>query len=285
LGWEELMIATMLIENMKCPADDELISENSLSMHIMHDGHSVIFDMGASNKCLKNARKMGIDLENVDAVVISHGHKDHVGALRKFLEINKKAKVYIREEAFEDHCLDYRLFRRDIGIDRGILDEHGDRLVFVEGHAEILPGFYVFSDFSNKYEIFDFNKVYLKKENGNNVNDDFHHEQVLVLKMEKGLIIFSGCSHSGILNVLEAVHQKLPNTKVKAIMGGLHLVAIPLFMEVSERDIMDVGKGILSYEVGISYICHCTSRRGYRILKKAMGGKVAYFFTGSQVEI
>jgi len=279
------MISTMLVENMRCPADDELVSENSISMHISHEGKNVIFDLGSSNKCLDNAIKMGIDLTEVDAVVISHGHKDHAGGLARFLQINEKAKVYIKKEAFEKHFLNYRFYKRNISMDKMMQEEMRERFVLLESDTEILPGFHILTKFPKKYEIFDFNKIYLKEENKIKVKDDFEHELSLALKLEKGLVVFSGCSHTNILNVLEAVNKKFPKTKIKAIMGGLHLVAIPLFMEVKESQIIEIGKGILSYDVGITYVCHCTSRRGYRILKKVMHEKVAYFFTGSQIEI
>jgi len=279
------MITTMLIENLKCPADDELVSENGLSMHISHNGHNVLFDAGNSDKFAKNAKKMGISLKDVDAAVMSHGHKDHTNGLSKFLSINDYAKIYIKKSAFDDLLINYKVFKRKIGTDQRILEEHMDRFVFVDSFMEILPDFYLLTDFKNKYPKNEFNSIYMKKMDGRAVPDDFDHEMCMVLKMEKGLSVYTGCAHANILNMLDSVTKIFPDTRIRTVMGGLHLVGIPIFSEENAKGIHEIGEGLLSFNVKSTHTCHCTSRRGYRALKEVMHEKVSYFFTGSQVEL
>ncbi|MBQ2720991.1 MAG: MBL fold metallo-hydrolase, partial [Clostridia bacterium] len=95
------MTVTTLVENTAI--NDNFCSEHGLSLYIEVKGLRILFDMGQTELFAENAEKLGIDLENVDIAVISHGHYDHGGGLKKFLEINKKAPVYISRFAFEPH--------------------------------------------------------------------------------------------------------------------------------------------------------------------------------------
>ena len=87
-----------LIENLVQQTD--YVAEHGLSLYIETGEHRLLFDTGLSGKFVDNASKMGIDLAQIDAVVISHGHYDHAGGLNAFFEINTKAKVYAQKAAF-----------------------------------------------------------------------------------------------------------------------------------------------------------------------------------------
>ena len=92
------MKITCLAENTTSRPDIE--AEHGLSLYIETNGKKILFDMGQGELFIRNAKRLGIDLSDVDIAVISHGHYDHGGGLRSFLEINKKAPVYISEHAF-----------------------------------------------------------------------------------------------------------------------------------------------------------------------------------------
>ena len=75
-------------------------TEHGLSLFIRTENYTILFDMGQTNLFLENAEKMGIDLETVDFAVLSHGHYDHGGGLKAFLNINPKAVVYANANVF-----------------------------------------------------------------------------------------------------------------------------------------------------------------------------------------
>ena len=87
------MRITALVENR---SDCGLIPVHGLSLYIETERHKLLFDLGPDDTLLKNAEKRGIDLGEVDTVVISHGHYDHGGALAAFLQVNQMAKVYVQ---------------------------------------------------------------------------------------------------------------------------------------------------------------------------------------------
>jgi 7,8-dihydropterin-6-yl-methyl-4-(beta-D-ribofuranosyl)aminobenzene 5'-phosphate synthase len=70
---------------------ENILSEHGLSLFIETEKHKILFDMGQSDAFLKNAKTLGIDLSTVDIAILSHGHYDHGGGLRAFLEYNEKA--------------------------------------------------------------------------------------------------------------------------------------------------------------------------------------------------
>lgn len=97
------MILKMLIEN-ECNNTD-LCKEHGMSLYIETQGKKLLFDTGASGAFLDNVAKMGMDIQGIDDVIISHAHSDHSGGLPGFLEVNKKAPVFISDRAKRDYYI------------------------------------------------------------------------------------------------------------------------------------------------------------------------------------
>lgn len=94
------MIIKTLVENRAILEDFR--TEHGLSLYIETTNHKLLFDVGASGLFLENAKKLNVDIEEVDTVIISHGHYDHGGGLGAFLGVNTKAKIYVSQRAFDD---------------------------------------------------------------------------------------------------------------------------------------------------------------------------------------
>ena len=89
---------TTLVEN--CVYGRKLQAEHGLSLYIETQEHRLLFDTGASDLFIRNARLLHIDLQKVDYLILSHGHSDHTGGLRYFLELNTQATVVCKREVF-----------------------------------------------------------------------------------------------------------------------------------------------------------------------------------------
>lgn len=91
----------MLLENDL--EREGLMNAHGISFYIETEKKKILFDFGPDDSFRKNSEILGIDLKEVDLAILSHGHRDHGGGLSEFLHYNKKAKVYIQEEAFLPH--------------------------------------------------------------------------------------------------------------------------------------------------------------------------------------
>ena len=240
------MKVTALIENLPSADRPDLVCEHGLSIHIRQEDRSILLDTGATGRFVQNAKRLGIDLSVVEAAFLSHGHYDHTGGLLSFLEINRKAPVYAGKGVDGDLYFGLEFFprKRYIGMDRQVLLDHSARFRTVDGFSEVIPDVFVLSDIPGKYPWPKGNKYIFARKDGKAVRDDFEHEIIVVVKEADGFVILTGCSHSGILNMIHAVLKKFPGFPVKAVFGGFHLIGLPVLntMAGSRSEVRHIGR-------------------------------------------
>lgn len=246
------MKITALVENR---SNCDLIPVHGLSLYIETERHKLLFDLGPDNTLLKNAEKRGIDLGQVDAVVISHGHSDHGGALAAFLKINHTAKVYIQRRAFEKHFSKSLGFVEvSIGLDRKLMDH--PQVVLVDGEFQIDKELLLFT-------VADASRLHspandtLYDEQG---PDGFAHEQDLLIFGKRNVLIM-GCGHCGVVNILERAKGYGP----KVCVGGYHLMVPAAKKSVPEALLSEIARELEGYDMDF-YTCHCTGEEAFRYL-------------------
>lgn len=258
---------TTLVEN--CVYGRKLQAEHGLSLYVEAGGNVVLFDTGASDLFIRNARLLHCDLQRVDYLVLSHGHSDHSGGLEAFLEINKKAKVLCKREALDPK------FKgdRENGI-RNALRMDISRFIFVNKTTEILPGTWIFPDLPVINEDDTHFEQFIVKRDGELIPDRFEDELALVLKGEESMILLSACSHRGITNILRSVSSFFNENHLKMIIGGFHI-----HNASSDKDDVIVNglKNSLPDELGV---CHCSGVDKYALFYSLWGNKVFYNHTG-----
>jgi 7,8-dihydropterin-6-yl-methyl-4-(beta-D-ribofuranosyl)aminobenzene 5'-phosphate synthase len=282
------MKVTALVENTRVGGGPDVCAEWGLSLHIEHQDLRLIFDSGASEAFSRNAAKLGIDLSQVDMAVLSHHHADHGGGLCRFLEINTRAKVFLSRKVpglCSMRALGIGL--RSVGLDRGLFRKHLDRLEFVDGYTSIAPDVHLLDDFGLEFARPKANRRLYVKQGGKWVQDSFDHELALLVKRPDGLVVFTGCSHRGIANIIHAVCQAFEGVPIRAVFGGLHLVGIPVLntMAESRADVERLGETLLKYPIDRIFTGHCTGTRGFRILKETLGDRLMLFAAGDCVEL
>ncbi len=282
------MKITTLIENRPSSINAHLVAEWGLSLHIEFNNHHLLFDTGQSGLFIHNAEQLSIDLAAVDAAVLSHHHYDHGGGLRRFIQANESAKVYIGR-APNGECVIKRLLsvKRYIGLDKTLLSDFPQRFSTISEPSEILPGVFIFPRISSKYPKSGGNARLLVRKDGKLLPDDFTHEIVLAIKENDHLVVFTGCSHHGILNMIDTVAREFKGVPIKTVIGGFHLVSLPPFsaMAESKAEVEQLGRLVLAYPVDQTITGHCTGRKAFAVLKGVMGDRLTDMVTGSRFEI
>ena len=267
-----------------------LKNEHGLSLYIKFNNKNILFDAGPSDVLIKNSEKLNIDLREIDYLVLSHGHFDHGGGIIPFLELNKKAKVYIQRNCFQNFYFDTNIENEPkefIGLDPKILENYSDRLVFTDNEVfNIEPNISLIPNVILEKEITYNNKAMLIKETSNIFNQDFfEHEQAMCIKENNKYYLFSGCSHKGIINIANSIKKIFNIKKVDFIIGGLHLVDDPIKkIPIREKELNDVAE-YLKENVNKTYSCHCTGDPAYNYLKKTLNENINYLRTGTDITI
>lgn len=258
------MKITALLENTT--TRDDMETEHGLSLYIETKNHNILFDMGQTELFSQNAETLGIDLTDVDIAIVSHGHYDHGGGLKRFLEINEKAPVYVNRHAFEPH---YNGTEKYIGLAMTLKDN--DRLIFTDDITVIDEGLKLYSCNGDKrsYDLGSFGLYTLK--DGSFVLDDFCHEQYLLIEEDGKRVLISGCSHKGIMNITQWFCPDV-------LIGGFHFSKLPLDEKLEEY------ARILNKSGTKFYTCHCTGEKQYAFMKQYME-KLYYLSCGQGIII
>lgn len=266
------MKVTVLMENT-APEGCGLTPEHGLSLYIEHRGEKLLLDAGSSGKFADNAQALGVDLSAVELAALSHGHYDHADGLRRFFQVNGRAKVYVRHGAAGPYFARDPDAYRFIGIGRDIWEGSRDRFVEAEGAypltegAWLIPGTVRDPAFAGQAA-----DLLFKRGEDDFVPDDYRHEQSLVLEGEKGLVVFNSCSHGGIVNIVRGVLEQFPGKKVFAVVGGFHMFSRGKSgMNCAPEYVFQVADALRELGVEEVYTGHCTGDVALGLLRERFG--------------
>lgn len=265
------MKLTCLIENLTYRGG--LVGEHGLAFHLDTGTHRVLFDTGQTGAFVRNAGRLGVNIADVDALVISHGHYDHTGGVSAFLAANSKAKVYLKREAL------WPKFNgtKSIGFEYKHLDVAG-RLSFVEDSVEIAPGVSAVGSIPVIDPGDTHWKYFVTQDGDQRVQDTFKDELFLTIVSQQKLSVLSSCSHCGITNIMHEATRRF-GLPVGMIAGGFHLKDAHPTASVTVSKMLEA---TVPARVGV---CHCTGLDHYMILKNKFPTQVFYFHTGVMMEI
>jgi 7,8-dihydropterin-6-yl-methyl-4-(beta-D-ribofuranosyl)aminobenzene 5'-phosphate synthase len=236
------------------------------------DGHKILYDTGASpDLVLKNAAALKIDLHDVEDVVLSHNHWDHVAGLmtlrRELMKTNPRAmsRVHVGARIFEPRL--NAAGENQNGL-RTIRDEYpatGGTFIVHDRPTEVLPGVWFTGPVPRPHaEKNWFPGLSLETANGR-VEDNVPEDSALIFNTDGGLVILSGCAHAGIVNIADYAVTILTGKSLLAVVGGLHLFS------ASDEVLAWTGKSLQHYKVAYLLAGHCTGLEATYRLREALG--------------
>ena len=276
------MKITCLVENTT--ASEDVIPRHGLSLLIETRDHTLLFDTGPDRTFADNARHLGIDLKRVDTAVISHGHYDHGGGLPLFQKINPGARVFMTQGAMgRFFVLSSGTAPKDIGLNHGAIDTR--RCTFISEDTPVSDALHLFTGFTRNGVIPAGNAVlYRETPESMKIPDDFTHELALLVREGSTTLLLTGCSHSGLGNMLATVLERTGLTHVDHVVGGFHLYN-PSARQTEPRKRLDRFAGeLLKHPRTRFHTGHCTGPDAPAHLKKILGDRLTTFSTGSRIE-
>ena len=262
-------------------------TEHGLSLYIETDNNQkILYDTGQSDLFIHNAQKLGVNMDEIDRVVISHGHYDHIGGLLAFLKVNKTAKVYMNATIF-----DYEYFSVKRGVKKmngfpPALLEYSERFVLLTKNIQFEKICFI-TDITHTYNLPKGNSILYRQKEGIEELDNFSHELILVVKTQQGLCVFTGCAHNGVLNIVATVQSVIPQTQIHCLYGGFHLIDGKDFVQTETIDDLTILALNLNNLLPKAhfYTGHCTSKKATEVLSEKMEGRLESIHVGKEVII
>jgi len=277
------MKITCLLENTTARKD--LTPKHGLSLFIETLDHTLLFDMGPDGTFLDNARCLGIDPAKTDTAFISHGHYDHGGGIPWFQKINKTARIFMTQKAMgKFYAMAPGSAPRYIGLDHGAINP--EKCEFITTDHGVSDSLHLFTGFSSSGFIPRGNNVlYAQSSDKKKEIDGFSHELALLIRENKNTVLVTGCSHSGIGNMLATVLDRTGLEKIDMVIGGFHLYNPVARLTESNERLDSLARELCLHPATRFYTGHCTGPDAPAYLNKRIKNKLFTISTGDQIGI
>lgn len=269
------MRITTVVDNQAGPG---LEAEHGLSFLIETRDKRILFDTGQGPSIETNAPKLGIDLSTIDAVVLSHGHYDHTGGVAHVLGAAPAAEVYCHPRVFTPRYSIEKGKARSVGLPPECamaLDRLSPRrLHWVSGKLQLSDELAITGPIPRENTFEDVGGPFFLSPDGK-IPDLLEDDMALWMETDDGVVIVVGCCHAGIVNTINHVFLLGGSTRLRAVIGGLHLV------NADDLRLEETISALKSFSPELVVPCHCTGEKAVEALKSAMGERVSPGRSGS----
>lgn len=263
------------------------IAEHGWSVWLETPGGPYLFDTGQGKGLLNNAAFFEKDLASARAVLISHHHWDHTSGLRDAMNAIRGGPggggvpVHAHPDLFkENYSTKKKLRYMGVPFSRSVLEVEGADFRLETGWREVGEKLYMTGEVPRRHA-FEIGDQHLKHKNdkGELVVDPIRDDQTVAADTPEGLFVVLGCSHAGIVNILDYIIEKTGKSRFHTIIGGTHLG--PVGSEQQEKSL----EALLRYDIGRLGVSHCTGQKMAARMMAAFGERFFFCSVGTVVEI
>ncbi|MGV8827883.1 MAG: MBL fold metallo-hydrolase [Breznakibacter sp.] len=269
------MNISVLCDNQ--PLSKRFACEHGLSIFVEVNGNRFLFDTGQGDCFLKNALTMGIDLAGIDYVVLSHGHYDHAGGLKQLMAQFPHIKIVMHPQALKQRFSISSVMTKENGFPHNsFVGQWENQIIKVDRLFELLPGVTLFPlPFAAPANP----RLVEPGIQGQLVPDTFMDELFIMLKEGEHQVLLSGCTHHGIVHVLDYCRTQLSFGHFDLVLGGLHLSGS------DELAILQQIELCRAYDVSRWALNHCTGERAFDLWQAAYQGHVMTAKAGEVISL
>ena len=272
---------TTLCDNYVPAGGRGLVGEHGLAMLIETPEQTILFDTGQGLGLETNARVLGIDLNRVGQVVLSHGHYDHCGGLGSLLAMGTPFTLTVHPRCFERKVGRFP-GRADVQIgcpvERDAVEQQVSELKMSAAPVRVAPGVTTTGEVPLETDFESVDRVLLREDNGELVADDVLDDLSLVLETAEGLVVLLGCAHRGVINNVRRACEVTGRDDVHAIIGGMHL------SRASAGQLKRTLEELRKLKVRRLVPGHCTGTAAFARMRSALGDVVQVNQVGSVFE-
>ena len=276
--------ATTLSENSTFAVPRGMLGEWGLSVLVERDGKTILLDTGGSISAAHNGDLLATRWEQIEAIVLSHGHYDHTGGMGDILpRIGHRVKVIAHPDVFVDKVAQYSQNDppRYIGMPfkREELESMGADFQLTSEPVWLSDNVVTRGEILMTTDLETIDPGLCIRENGQVVPDPLRDDQALFIKTEPGLLVVLGCAHRGIINTMHHARNITGVQNIHCVIGGTHLLrASELQMEMTIAMLREFGV----QRLGVS---HCTGMPAAMRLAQEFGPGFFFNNSGSAVAV
>ncbi|CAG37477.1 MBL fold metallo-hydrolase [Desulfotalea psychrophila] len=270
---------TIVVDNR---AAEGLIAEHGYALHIETSAGNLLLDTGNKLAFVANAEALGVNLQEVSALVLSHGHYDHTGGIADILQQNKDVEIYLHAGVFQPryslHGEDASIVKMPLAAMQAVMHHADEKVNWLTQPVSLqdrvgltgpIPRECSFEDTGGSFYLDPAGKVI----------DTIEDDNALWFHGPEGLVICLGCCHAGIINTLNYIMDYSGERKIDTVIGGLHL------LHADESRLTKTAEALNGLDLKRIVACHCSGDEAVQYLADHLSCEVVAGYAGMQFNI